>query len=193
MANKLQGKRVLVAVRKLSEQATKDAYILPLQTSGDFDLSRDTDTTTTKDGIVSTSGALELDFSVELIDSDDVVLDLLEDSLINETMLEVWRIKFDKKDSQGRAFAHYMHAKVTEDSQSADADDIATREFTFTNEGDPKRGYLVLPTNIQEAIDYAFKGLEDTTTNATGNGVASSETNTPQATSNSNSNSQVQE
>lgn len=192
MANKLQGKRVLVAVRKLSEQATKDAYILPLQTSGDFDLSRDTDTTTTKDGIVSTSGGLELDFSVELLDSDDVVLDLLEDSLINETMLEVWRIKLDKKDSQGRAFAHYMHARVTEDSQGADADDIATREFTFTNEGEPKRGYLTLPTTIQEAIDYAFKGLEDTTTDANGKGVASSETNTPQL-STSNSNSQVED
>ena len=58
MAEAIQGKRILDFVRKKSAQATHTAYPLPLVTGADFDLQRDTDTKTTKDGDVETIGNL---------------------------------------------------------------------------------------------------------------------------------------
>lgn len=177
---KISGSDVIVAVRKLSEAATKNAYIIPFQTDGDFDSSRDSDSTATKSGAVSTVGEVSTDFSVSVIDSTDPVLDLLEDSLYNKTKLEFWRIKLNKKDaSSSKVFAHYLQGTVSEDSQSASAGSDSTREFKVAVDGTPKRGYTTLPEAVQNEIDYVFKGISKTTGDPTGGGTAITETDTP--------------
>lgn len=189
---KIMGKDVIVAVRPKHLANQMNAVILPWQTGSDYDPSKDSDTTATKDGSVSVDGQLETDFGVAVIDSDHVAVEILEDSLYNGTMLEIWRIKLGKRDTQNRAYSIYALGKVSEMDESADADDLSTIDVSFAIDGTPKRGYLTVPENVQAAIDYAFKGLKNQTEYPSGDGIAydTSELDnklTSNSTSNSNS------
>lgn len=80
----LKGKDVVVFVRKLADAKTKDGYLIPYQTDGDFDQSKDSDSTSTKSGNVATVGNPTTDFSISVLDSTDPILDVLEDSYYNK-------------------------------------------------------------------------------------------------------------
>lgn len=175
----LKGKDVVVFVRKLADAKTKDGYLIPYQTDGDFDQSKDSDSTSTKSGNVATVGNPTTDFSISVLDSTDPILDVLEDSYYNNTKLEFWRVKLGKKDSSGKYFAHYMQGTISEDSQSASSDDNAEREFTVSVDGTPKRGYTTIPETSQAQIDYLYKGVMKQTTDTTGGGTALAETEMP--------------
>lgn len=177
----LKGKDIVVFVRKLSEAKQKDGYLIPYQTDGDFDQSKDSDSTATKSGNVATIGAPQTDFSIKVLDSEDPVLDLLEDSYYNDTVLEFWRVKLGKKNEGGKYFAHYMQGTISEDSQSASSDDNGEREFTVSVNGTPKRGYTEIPAGTQAQLDYLYKGVmkqADANTD-NGGGEAMTETATP--------------
>ena len=177
----LKGKDIVVFVRKLSEAKQKDGYLIPYQTDGDFDQSKDSDSTATKSGNVATIGAPQTDFSITVLDSEDPVLDLLEDSYYNDTVLEFWRVKLGKKNEGGKYFAHYMQGTISEDSQSASSDDNGEREFTVSVTGTPKRGYTEIPAGTQAQLDYLYKGvMKQAEANADhGGGEAMTETATP--------------
>ena len=180
MAEAIQGKRILDFVRKKSAQATHTAYPLPLVTGADFDLQRDTDTKTTKDGDVATIGNLTVEPKVTLNDSDSAIIKVMEDSIFNREELEYWHVFLDKKDNENKYYAYYMIVEVTEDSQSSDADDVATREFTLTPKSEVARGYTELPGGMEELVEFVFKGLKPVTEgDTTGGGKAAQTTEMP--------------
>lgn len=191
MAEPIEGKRVLDFVRIPGTKGTKNAYPLPLVTGSDFDLSRDTDDTQTKDGVKYRVGQLTAEPKVTILDSDEDIVKVLEDALFNGTELEYWHVFVDKKNNGGLYYAYNMLVKVTEMSQSNDSDDFSTQEITFTPTTNITRGYTPMPEGQEDLIDYVFRGLEPVTTqNPNGGGVASSETDMPTYSSTSQSQSQ---
>lgn len=178
-AKVLKGINTIVMVRKLSEASAKDAYMAPYLTSDDFDPSRDSDSTSTKSGNVATLGEIETDFSFEMLDNDDPIMDVLYQSLTDNIKLEFWLVKLDKLDSNKRAYAIYMQGTVSEDSLSADSGDNSTREITVAVDGTPKAGYTTIPDNLKSQIEYVFKGVAKQSDDATGGGVADTEAETP--------------
>ncbi|ETA74162.1 phage major tail protein, TP901-1 family [Ligilactobacillus equi] len=194
MAEPIEGKNVLDFIRIPSEKGTKNAYPLPLITGSDLDLSRDTDDTQTKDGVKYRIGQLTVEPKVTLLDADEDIIKVLEDSLFNGTELEFWHVFVDKKNSSGLYYSYNLLVKVTELSQSSDSDDFATQEVTFTQMSNVTRGYTPMPESQKALIDYVYRGLEPVTTqNPTGGGVASSETAMPTYGSTSTSQSQSPE
>lgn len=180
MAEAIEGKRVLDFVRIPDSKGTNYAYPLPLVTGSDFDLSRDTDDTETKDGKISRAGALTAEPKVTCLDTDQAIIDVMEDSMFNESELEYWHVFLDKKNENGLCKAYNMLVKVTEDSQSSDSDDFATREFTLTPTTNITRGYTPLPAAMQALADYVFRGLNPVTESAPhGGGVASTNAEMP--------------
>lgn len=180
MAEPIEGKRVLDFVRIPSEKGTKNAYPLPLITGSDFDFSRDTDDTQTKDGVKYRIGQLTAEPKVTILDSNEDIVKVLEDAMFNDKEIEYWHVFVDKKNSAGLYYAYNMIAKITEMSQSSDSDDFATQEITFTPMTEVTRGYTPMPEGQEALVDYVFRGLEPVTTqNPTGGGVASSETAMP--------------
>ena len=65
----LQGMDTLAYVRLLENEKTERGQLIPYQTSLSFEPQRDTDTTKTKSGTVSTTSALETDLEVEFVNN----------------------------------------------------------------------------------------------------------------------------
>ncbi len=138
----LHGKDTFLFVRKLKDAKTAEGKLIPFQTSLTFDMSRDSDTTQTKSGPVTSAGGIETELSVELVNNTSAILDALQDSLLSGDKLEFWVIFAGRKNAQGHA------------------DDLSTREISFGVDGTPKRGWTTLPQSAQEAIEYVYRGLE---------------------------------
>ena len=156
----LHGKDTFLFVRKLKDAKTAEGKLIPFQTSLTFDMSRDSDTTQTKSGPVTSAGGIETELSVELVNNTSAILDALQDSLLSGDKLEFWVIFAGRKNAQGQYFSFYGRAIVSEDSNDSDADDLSTREISFGVDGTPKRGWTTLPQSAQEAIEYVYRGLE---------------------------------
>ncbi|TGY53639.1 phage major tail protein, TP901-1 family [Ligilactobacillus murinus] len=156
----LHGKDTFLFVRKLKDAKTAEGKLIPFQTSLTFDMSRESDTTQTKSGPVTSAGGIETELSVELVNNTSAILDALQDSLLSGDKLEFWVIFAGRKNAQGQYFSFYGRAIVSEDSNDNDADDLSTREISFGVDGTPKRGWTTLPQSAQEAIEYVYRGLE---------------------------------
>lgn len=168
----LQGIDKLAYYRKLDNAATEEGHLLPYQTTHKFDPSKKVDTTATKSGSVASSASVETDFEQEFLDSTSAIADQFYDSLFNDEILEVWLVSRKRKNATGQLFAWYFRAKVNEDENDNDADDLSTRDVSFTVIGKPQRGWLTLPDGAQEEIDYVFRGLKaSTTADTTGGGT----------------------
>lgn len=169
----LQGMDTLAYVR-LQENETKErGQLIPYQTSLSFEPQRDTDTTKTKSGVVSTTSALETDLEVEFVNNISKVSDDLYESLIKNKKIEVWVVYRKRKNSQGQYYAWYMRGMVSDDSNDNDPDDNSTRDVTFTIDGEPQRGWLTLPDEAEEELAYVFRGMGVVSeSDGTGQGVA---------------------
>lgn len=170
---KLQGIDTVAYVRPMKNAATESGKLVPFQTGLSFDPSRDSDSTATKDGAVSSSSSVKTDLEVDFINNTSAIADAMYDSLFDGEALEVWILNRKRKNAQGQYFAWYMRATVSEDSNDNDPDDLSTREVSFAVDGTPKRGWVTLDADAQEELDYVFRGLAPATDNAAnGNGVA---------------------
>lgn len=155
----LQGMDTVAYMRLLKDAAKKAAQLIPYQTSLSFDPQRDVDTTKTKDGGVPTSSSLETEVEVEFVNNVSVVSDEIYDALLRGEEVEIWILNRKRRNSAGQYFAWYMRGTVTEDSNDNDADDNSTRDVTFSIKGTPVRGWLTLPKEAQEELDYVFRGV----------------------------------
>ncbi len=156
----LHGKDTFLFIRKLKDAKTSEGKLIPFQTSLSFGPSRDSDTTQTKSGPVTTAGGIETDLSVDFINNTSAIVDALQDSLFDGDELEFWIVYTGRKNAQGQYFSFYGRAIVSEDSNDNDVDDLSTREISFGVDGTPKRGWTTLPQSAQEAIEYVYRGLE---------------------------------
>lgn len=183
----LQGMDTVAFFRQLSKAKEVEGQLLPWQTSLSFDPQRDSDTNQTKDGVVTTSSSVETDFEVEFINNTSALADMMYDSLFDGEKLEGWIVYRNRRNATGKYFAWYMQVTVSEDSNDNDPDDNSTRDVTFAVSGTPKRGWLELPKEAQEQIDYIFRGLgkvtdEDEAGGGTGWVAADAGTNVPEGT-----------
>lgn len=159
--------------RLLSEDHTMAAQLIPHQTSFDFDMSRDADSTATKDGSIAVPAGLETELTNEFIDAISYTSDAIATAILNGEQVEIWMVNRRRKNTQGKYFGWYIRGYVTEDSGSNDADDASTREITFNATGAPKRGWVTLTKEMEEEIDFGFRGLAAITDDdATGDGTA---------------------
>ena len=164
-------------MRLLKHDHDMDALMIRYQTSMDFDLSRDSDTTATKDGSVDIPGAFEGEVTIEFLDSIDRASDDAYTAILNGETVELWKVNVRRKNADGKYFGWYMRGHITEDSNSNDADDASTRELTFTISGKPKRGWLELTKEQQTELEVGFRGLAAITDeDETGKGVEYQET-----------------
>lgn len=155
----MEGKNAVLFERLLENARKEPAQLIPYQTSLSYDPKRDTDSTTTKMGNVPTASNIETDLEVEFLNAISKAADDVYDSLYFNKKIEVWKVHLDRVRSDGKVYAEYMQGIVSEDSNDNDPDDHSTRDVTFTIDGVAKRGWVTLPPEIKEEIDYVFRGL----------------------------------
>lgn len=184
----IQGKDVYLFVRRLKDAKTDPGKLIPYQTSLSFDPSRDSDTTQTKSGVVTTSAAIETDLEVEFVNNTSAIADALYDYFFANELLELWVVFIDRFNEEGKVKSFYMRGTISEDSSDNDPDDNSTRDVTFAIQGTPKGGWSKLPESAMEQLEYVYRGLEalgESTTNGTPWKESDAGTDVPKTTSTS--------
>lgn len=166
----INGYDVVVFMRALKDAKTSKGKLVPYQTTESFNLKRDSDSEKTKTGNISPKGSLEAEFSMEMKNNEGEIATAFKDAIYNGETLEIWRVYRKVKNSQGKVLAWYFQVDVTEDNEENGVDDPSSRSLSFNVIGTPKKDYLKLPDEAQEAIDYVFKDLDEDTTTTQGAG-----------------------
>lgn len=159
MAQAKKGKDKILMFRLLSEAAAKSAAKLALQVEHEWEYNRDTDTTQTKDGSITTDGGLEVSLSISGLSSNDEVNRMLKGSVINGAMLEVWEVDLAEKNEDNKYAAIYARGKLNSWTVPANVEDFEELETEMSIEGVPQEGLVTLTQEQEQYIQYAFSDI----------------------------------
>ncbi len=168
-----KGIDVVLLYRNLAKQAEEDAKIVTYQTEHTFGMSRNTDSTETKDGTAQSVGAIEYDFSsTALYERGSETLKMLYDAFMKNEEVEVWVIdKLDPQTGDTNKFgAKYAHAFISSYEETASAEDNVEVSIEYAVQMVHQDGYATLSTDQQNAVQYAFTDTTKQTTEQTPEG-----------------------
>lgn len=137
---------------------------LPFQTTHNLDMSRDNDSTATKDGAVPSIAPLDAELEAEALASNHPLHKLFKRSLTEKLRLDIWEINFADKNEEGLYAATYLEAMVNEISGDNDADDLANSDITFSVFPTPVDGYTAVDDAEVDEVSYAFHAFQEATT-----------------------------
>lgn len=162
-AEAVHGKKIAYLYRLLSESATTAAEHVAFTTENSTSISRDADTTATKDGAIRTPGEVEVEISTtSILAKGDTMITKLRNALINGGKVEVWEVNLaEPGSSAGKFKAIYYQAYVTEFEETSSAEDYVECSLSFGAEGSGVEGEATLSDTQQELIE--LYGFADTT------------------------------
>ena len=161
----VHGKRIVYLFRPLKNSATSAAVAMAFVTENERSLSKDSDSTATKDGPVVTPGEVENEVTATaLLANDDTLMDQLEEAMLNDEIIEIWEANLDKPAEGGanKFKGRYMQGYLTEFTQTASAEDYVEVSTTFAINGAGAKGYVTVSTAQQEVAAYVFADTEKT-------------------------------
>lgn len=154
----LQGKNEVILFRLAKNAGKESAKLVPYLTSGTINRSRSTNNTETKSGTVHAIGSLSGTASFNFVDSISGVGDDIREAIDNGEKSELWSFRLDRI-KNGKYWGEYGQGYVTQDNSTNAPNATATRAVTFTPEGSWKLGWSDMPSDVQQEIDYVFKGV----------------------------------
>lgn len=162
----VQGKQIVYLYRLLKDAATDAATQISFVTENSKSVSKDSESTVTKDGSINTPGAPEVEISsTSILAAGDAIIGKLEEALENDDIIEIWEanlaepIEGEDNKFKGRYFQGYL----TEFEQTASAEEAVEYSHTFAVNGTGAKGEVTVTTAQQEMAAYVF-----TDTNKTG-------------------------
>ncbi|CAK8054117.1 phage major tail protein, TP901-1 family [Eupransor demetentiae] len=158
----LSGGKALVFARLLEDEAKRKGIKVAYQTTYSYKTSRDKKTEDTKDGSVSKGGSTDGTLSLEILASNQDILDMLDDANEQNKKVEFWIVYTDTPGSAADTYAaRYMRAGLTSMEEGADSDASLTRKFEANIDGGfAKRGELTLKLDdASNGTDYNFRDL----------------------------------
>ena len=155
------GIELILLFRDLEEAATKPATKMAFQTEHEMEAERDSDSTETKDGAVTTSASVGEELTITTImGRNDPTADFLEEAFYDNKTIEVWEIDRLNKNEAGLYKAEYRQGKLTSFSKTASAEDPVELEFGFVTNGKRQKGYTPLSKEQEEVAQYVFRDTE---------------------------------
>ena len=162
----VQGKKIVYLYRILSEAATENGATLAFTTENERSKSKDSDSTVTKDGSITTPGAVEVEITAtSLLAKGDTLVEKLEDALDESELVEIWEANLDEPaaDGENKFKGRYYQGYLTECSISSSAEDFTEVSLTFAVNGVGAKGDVTVSAEQQEMAAYVFT---DTQANA---------------------------
>lgn len=157
------GKDKILMFRKLGTESNKNAEKLALQMEHELSLERETNSTATKDGTITSDGGLEVTLSITAVASGDEVNEMLYNSVKDGYKLECWEIDLSSPGTEENKFkAKYMQGRLNSWSIPANVEDTVEIETEFVIDGVPQDGEVTLTAAQQTTIQYAFKDITKT-------------------------------
>lgn len=157
----VKGTKIVYLYRLLADSKTAKGTTLAYTTENERTLSRDSDTTETKDGPVVTPGSLEHEITAtSILTKGDSMIDKMEKAVVSGETMEIWEADLSAPvaDVGGDQFkGKYFQGKLTEFSKSSNAEDNVEISLTFAIEGAGESGNVTVTKEQQEEASYAFK------------------------------------
>ncbi|EGP5640375.1 phage major tail protein, TP901-1 family [Enterococcus faecium] len=157
----LKGIDVILLYRLLKKETQEAAWKMAFQTEHENGLSRDSDSTVTKDGNVQTLSPVEYDFSAtSIVAKGDTHVDEMKQALLNGDIIEIWEINKAEQgtdDNANKYKATCYQGYVSEFTPSATAEDSVELSLSFAINGIGQDGYATLTESQAEVVQYTFK------------------------------------
>ena len=112
----LPGKRMVSYFRLLENASKEDAEIVPLEGDSSISFKRDSKSTTTKSGNISTSSGLTTEIDQTFYEGISKVSDEFYDAILDDKIVEYWLVDLDRVNTDGKYWAIYARCHVTEDT-----------------------------------------------------------------------------
>ena len=161
----VQGKQLVYLYRIASKAATADGVALAFTTENERTKSKESESTVTKDGSVTTPGAIEQEITAtSLLAKGDTLVDELEDALDNGELMEIWEANLVEPAEGGanKFKGRYFQGYLTEVSYSSSAEDHVEVSLTFAINGSGVRGDVTVSAEQQEVAAYVFTDTQKT-------------------------------
>lgn len=159
--NPVFGKQRFLLFRVLGD--TKLASKLALQTEHTWSYERETDSTATKDGNVSSSGGLEVTLEISAVSTRDDVNKMLFDAVVQDKVLEVWEVDAGAPGSSDNKFkAKYARGRLNKWELPNAVDGTVEVSTSMVIDGIPVEGEATL-TEAQKLLIKAAYEFKDTT------------------------------
>lgn len=161
----VKGTQIVYLYRLLKDAANTDAVTLAFTTENERTKSADSETTATKDGTITTPGAVEQEISVtSILSDDDEMVEKLEDALDNQDIVEIWEANLAQPAEGGdnKFKGRYFQGVVTEVGRPSSAEGFVEISHTFAINGTGVKGDVTVSAEQQEVASYVFKDTAKT-------------------------------
>lgn len=159
----VSGKDIVYLFRPASKSKDQAAVTIAFTTENGRTMSKDADSTETKDGSIRTPGASEIEISVTAImaKEDTETYKSIETALKNNELMEIWEANLATPadlDEDGTKFkGTYYQGYATEYELNSSAEDHAEISMTFGINGEGADGDVTVTKTQQEIAHYVFK------------------------------------
>ena len=164
-AEAVQGKKIVYLYRVASKEATANGTTLAFTTENSRTMSKDADSTATKDGSIRTPGTAEVEITAtSILAKGDTLLDELEKAMDKDELMEVWEANLDEPAEEGenKFKGKYFQGYLTEFEKTSSAEDFVLCSLTFGINGSGADGDVTVSVEQQEVAAYVFKDTQKT-------------------------------
>jgi TP901-1 family phage major tail protein len=158
-AEAVQGKKLVYLFRILSEKATASGVTLAFTTENTVTMSKDADTTATKDGTIRTPGEAEIEITATaLLAKGDEMYGKLKAAMLNDELIEIWEANLEEpaEGGQNKFKGTYYQGYLTEFEKTSSAEDFVECSCTFAVNGSGADGDVTVTAEQQEVANYVF-------------------------------------
>ena len=160
MAEAVQGSRIIYLYRLLDEQATQDAFRVAYVTEDSISYSKDADSTVTKDGVIRTPSAVEIEKPMTcILAKGDTDIKKLKNAMLNDKLIELWEANLDEPVDPAyddKFYGTYFQGYITSFEKSSNAEDMVEIQMTIGVNGKGADGEVTVTDEQQEDASYVF-------------------------------------
>lgn len=158
-AEAVKGSKIVYLFRIKSEEATADGVTLAFTTENTTTMSKDADSTVTKDGIIRTPGETEVEITATaILAKGDKMYDKFRAAMKNDELIEIWEANLAEpaENGENKFKGTYYQGYLTEFEKSSNAEDFVEVSTTFAINGMGADGDVTVTAENQEIANYVF-------------------------------------
>ncbi|EOL41624.1 TP901-1 family phage major tail protein [Enterococcus phoeniculicola] len=164
----VKGLDIILLYRLKRKAEEEEAWKMAFQTEHESSMTREAESTITKDGNVQSLNPIEYELTAtSLMAKGDAHIDEMKKALIDGEVIEIWEInkaELGVDENKDKYKATYYQGYVSEFTPSANAEDNVELSLSFVINGIGQEGYASLTDKQAEVVQYTFT---DTVANAT--------------------------
>lgn len=161
----VSGKKIIYLYRLLEEASTADATAIAFVTENSTTISKDADSTATKDGNVRAPGTAEIEISAtSLLAKGDTMYDKMRSAMLADKLIEIWEVNLAEPiaSKSDKFKGTYYQGYLTEFEKTSNAEDYVEVATTFGINGSGADGEVTVSDQQQEVAAYVFADTQKT-------------------------------